>query len=229
MVPCSNSLAPCYGFASCSGLCPPARLSQQACESVLCRLAHAVAAQDSVRDTVEVNPDGSLTFHFGIELDETTLGVQHTDAQVLPSDAAGPSSSNGSASGVVNSSSNGSRLQNGNGSASEPVRMTLPLLPTVAPAGELPLEPQHGAPPSSAQLASLAAEAQQAVGGEGDEQGGNEGGEELPDVHRADYSAAQTGSLLRLYTSLCDAGKLDDALLFIRGCIRANRTEVLMR
>ncbi len=84
---------------------------------------------------------------------------------------------------------------------------------------------------ASAQLDHLAAEAlQYELPSSNGVAAGQEELEELPlDPQAVDYPSAPSGALLRLYAALCERSSLDEALQVVRGCIRANRTEVLMR
>lgn len=48
-------------------------------------------------------------------------------------------------------------------------------------------------------------------------------------LETVDYTVDGAGSVVRLYVSLCDKGKLDDALTVVKGSIRAGRDDVLSR
>lgn len=47
--------------------------------------------------------------------------------------------------------------------------------------------------------------------------------------YAVDYEQADTGTLVRLYVDVCASSKLDDALHLMKQCIRAHRTDVLMK
>ena len=44
-----------------------------------------------------------------------------------------------------------------------------------------------------------------------------------------DFSEAGVGSIVHLYSAMCRAGKLDDALLLMKECVRAGRSDVFSR
>lgn len=204
-----------------------------------CRLAHAVAEQDAVE--TETAADGTVTYRFG---GSHLAGSAHLAAS---------SSSSNNGSGRANGKA-AAATASGAAPAPEPLAAELHH-PAAAAAPEVshaamvaaaaaaavpqlragsgpgsPAGPGHHTqlhlhlpPLSDIDLDALAVAALQGEAAEVEE------GQGVPDPQSVDYSTAQSGSLLRMYQALCGAGELDGALHLIRECIRANRTEVLMK